>query len=144
MQRKWMILVAGATAMVLTATGLSLADDDESPIHKLMEKVNVANNTITKAVRNAPAYKKAQKEVVTSVEELIKLGKEAREIKEPAEKQKKTHAEWTKLMDEYIKKAEELKVVASKPASTQPQVKTAHGLVKVSCSKCHDVFRVDE
>ena len=51
MSRKWTILAAVVTAVALTATGLSLAADEDSPMHKLMEKVNAKNNAIKKATR---------------------------------------------------------------------------------------------
>lgn len=143
MLRKWTIVAATLTAVTLTATGLSMADED-SPLHKLMEKVGSKNGAITKGVRTAPAFKKSQKEVVTAAEELVKLGKEARDFTEPAKALKKPQAEWVKLMDDYIKKSEELAELAAKPGTTSAQAKSAHGLVKATCTACHNVFKVEE
>ena len=143
MLRKWTTLAAAVTAVTLAASGLALADDD-SPLHKLMEKVSANNNAITKGVRTAVAYKKAQKDLASRAEELVKLGKEARGETEPAKKQKKSQAEWTKLMDDYITEAEALHSVLAKSETTQVQAKAAHKKVKASCTACHNVFRVDD
>jgi cytochrome c556 len=136
-------MMASATAL---ATGLALADQDapESPLHKIMEKVQSNNLIITKGVRTAVAFKKAQKQVVTSAEELLKLAKEAREFKEPSEKQKQPYEKWTALIDDFTKSADDLAKAAGKAGASQAAVKKAHGVVKGKCTACHNVFRVDE
>ncbi len=80
MQRKWMLLPAMTLAVTALVAGLSMADDEDSPLHKKMEEVNKANLAIKKAVRTAVAYKKAQasNEIVKHADELVRLGKEAR------------------------------------------------------------------
>lgn len=143
MLRKWTTLAAAVTAVFFAAAGLSFADED-SPLHKLMEKVSAKNNAITKGVRTGPAFKKAQKDLASYADEMIKLGKEAREDKGPAEKQKKTLAEWTKLMDDYIAKTESFRQVVAKSDAKQAEAKSAHNQVKASCTACHNVFRVEE
>src|SRR5262249_18427805 len=77
-------------------------------------------------------------------DELSKLGKEARQYKDAAEKQKKSVSEWTKLMDDFIQKSEDLKSTLGKPGTTQAQAKAAHNQVKAACTNCHTVFRIDE
>ena len=79
MPRKWLTLAAALAAVVLTVTGLSFADED-SPLHKLMEKVASKNNAIAKGVRTAVAYKKAQKDLPKLADELVEYGKEAPRI----------------------------------------------------------------
>jgi cytochrome c556 len=147
MNRKWTVLSATMVAVALSVTGLSFADDEDSPLHKLMEKVNKANLAITKAVRTPPAYKKAQKEIVTNAEELGKLGKEARGMTDAAKKTKgvdKPEEKWTTLMDEFIKSTDEFAKEAGKSDATQVQVKAAYKNVSKKCANCHDVFRVEE
>jgi cytochrome c556 len=144
MLRKWMTLAAAMTAVTVVFTGFSLADDQDSPLHKLMERVNAKNLVITKGVRTPVAYKKAQKDVADAATELAKLGKDARKETGPAKAQKKTQTEWEKLMDDYIKKAEGLAEVTGKPSATQVEAKSAHNAVKATCTACHNVFRVDE
>ncbi|GAC1464435.1 MAG: hypothetical protein NVSMB9_03080 [Isosphaeraceae bacterium] len=144
MLRKWTILALTMTTFTAVSSSLSVAGDEDSPIHKLMETVSAKNNAISKGVRTAVAFKKSQKDVAANATELAKLGKEAREIKEPAEKQKKSFAEWTSLMDDYIKKAEGLAEVAGKSDAKQEEAKKAHNAVKASCTACHNVFRVED
>ncbi len=144
MLRKWTILGSTMAAVTALATGFAMAQDEDSPLHKLMEQVNAKNLAITKAVRTAVAFKKSQKVVAESATELAKLSKEAREFKEPSEKQKQPFDKWTKLMDDMTKASEELAKVAGEDGVTQAQAKKAHATVKASCTACHNVFRVDE
>ena len=144
MPRKWTTLAAAVTAVCLTATAFAFADDDDSPLHKLMEKVTAKNNAIGKGVRTAVAYKKAQKDLPALADELIKLGKDARAFTEPAVKQKKSQTEWVKLMDDFVKKTDDFKGVVSKANASQAEAKSAHNVVKASCTACHNVFKVDD
>ena len=144
MLRKWTILGLTMAAVATLATGFAMAQDEDSPLHKIMEEVNRKNLVITKGVRTAVAFKKAQEDVVESAKELAKLSKEAREFKEPSEKQKQPFETWTKLMDDMTKASEELAKVAGEDGATQAKAKKAHAAVKASCTACHNVFRVDE
>ena len=143
MSRKWTTLAAVVTAVTLTATGLSMADED-SPIHKLMEQVNAKNNAVKKATRTSVAYKKAQAELPKYAEELIDLVKKAREMKETSEKEKKPFAQWQMLCDDFLKRAEEFRGVVAKPATTQDQAKKAYMPVATSCTAFHTVFRIED
>ena len=60
MPRKWMFLAAAMVSMSVLTVGIAGADDEDSPLHKLMERVNAKNLAITKGVRTAVAFKKAQ------------------------------------------------------------------------------------
>ena len=144
MLRKWTILGSTMAAVTALATGFAMAQDEDSPLHKLMEQVNAKNLAITKGVRTPVAFKKSQKVVADSATELVKLSKEARVFKEPSEKQKQPYETWTKLMDDMTKASEELAKVAGEDGATQAQAKKAHATVKASCTACHNVFRVDE
>lgn len=148
MQRKWTTLAAAMVSAALLAVGAAYAaDDDASPLHKLMEDVNKKNLVITKGVRTKVAYAKAQKDVVESAKALAKLGKEAREMEDAAKKAtdvKEPVEKWKELMDEYIKASEKLAEIAGKADSDQGAAKEAHSVVKKSCTACHDVFRIDE
>lgn len=147
MNRKWIVLGAAMVSVTLLVTGLSMADDKDSPLHKLMERVQKSNVAITKAVRTAPAFKKAQKDVVAGAEELVKLGKEAKEIKDAAKAAKgveKPVEKWDSLMDDFIKSAEEFAQEAGKSGVTNVQAKAAYKNVSKRCTACHDIFRVEE
>jgi cytochrome c556 len=141
MLRKFAIL---AIALVTLAGFTLAADDDESPTGKLMEKINNANKPVQKATRNASEYAKGASGIPKSVEEIVKLAKEARELKEPAEKAKKPFAEYQKLMDEMIKSAEELSKLTAKSGTKQVQAKEAYNTYYKTCTACHDVFKKDE
>ncbi len=144
MPRKWTIL--GLTMAVVTAlaTGFAMAQDEDSPLHKLMENVQKKNAAIMKGVRTPVAFKKSQKEVVDSANELAKLAKEAREFKEPSEKQKKAFDVWTKHSDDMAKACAEFAKVAGEDGVTQATAKGAYKKVSVTCAACHKDFRVDE
>lgn len=144
MNRKWTVLSATLAAVVLTAAGFSTAaDDEDSPIHKLMEKVGAKNGAINKAVRTPVAFKKAGgKAVAADALEIVKLYKEAREMKEPAAAQKKSYDLWTKYMDTAIKDTEDFAAVAEK--DDHAAAKKSFDAVKKDCGTCHNDFRVDK
>ena len=143
MPRKYAVLSASMLTVALTVTGFSIAAD-ESPLEKQMETINAKTRTIKNSIKTIAAWKKDSKSAVKGAEEIIKLGKEARKDKGPSEKQKKTYDEWTKLMDDMIKAAEDFTVIAKNPATTQVQAKDAFKPLDKSCASCHTVFRVDE
>src|SRR5439155_24415285 len=82
MNRKWTTLAVTTTSVALLVTGLSMAQDELSPLAQIMEKVNATSAKITKAVRTTVSYKKSQQEVVTDAEALAKLANEARVIQD--------------------------------------------------------------
>jgi cytochrome c556 len=151
MLRKCLVFAASAGMLlafgVLAGSGLSRAADDETPLGKVMEKVNKANSTITKGVRNKIAFAKQQKDVKKSAEEIIKLAKEAKKLddavkkaKDVAEPQKK----WDSYIEELIKASEDLRDVVAKSDSTYQDAKESFNKVKKVCADCHKDFRVDE
>ncbi len=132
---------------VLVGPSLSKADDDESPLGKIMEKVNKHNSTIQKGVRNKVAFAKAQKDVEKSAKELVKLAKEAKDMKDAAKKAKDVanpEKKWDEYIDELIKTSEELGKVAGKADATFQDAKDAFAKVKNVCTDCHKDFRKDE
>jgi cytochrome c556 len=151
MFRKW--LVFSLSAGMLVALGVfagprfSMADDDETPLGKIMEKVNKNNSIIQKGTRTKVAFAKAQKDVEKSAKEIVKLAKEAKKetsavqkAKDVAEPQKK----WDEYIAELIKTCEHLGDVAGKSNATYQDAKDAFGAVKKACADCHTVFRVDD
>lgn len=142
--RKWTTLAAVLATAAATVTGLCLAGDDDSPMEKIMSKVGGKHNAVNKALRTPVAFTKAKAEIPGYCDDLIKLGKEARELKEAAEKQKKPYEDWTKLMDDYLKKTEEFKQAVSKSGVDQPKAKEAYKTVSQTCSACHNVFKIED
>jgi cytochrome c556 len=132
---------------VLIGPSFSKANDDETPLAKIMEKVNKHNSTITKGVRTKVAFAKAQKDVEKSAKELVKLAKEAKSEKDAAKKAKDVanpEKKWDEYIDELVKTSEELGKVAGKASSTFQDAKDAFAKVKNVCNDCHKDFRVDE
>ncbi len=151
MIRKCVVFALGAGLLlatgILVAPSLSRADDDESPLGKIMEKVNKHNSTIQKGVRSEVAFAKAQKDVEKSAKELVKLAKEAKDMKEAAKKAKDVEnpeKKWDEYMEEFIKTSEKLGEVAGKAGAKFQDAKDAFAKVKNACADCHKDFRKDE
>ena len=148
MPRKWMFLAAAMISVGVLTVGVAGADDEDSPLHKLMERVNKKNLAITKGVRTAPQFKKAQSEVVTAAEDLTKLAKEARELGKDTVKKAKdvpnAATKWNELMDQFASTSENLVKVAGMPSAKQEEAKAAHAAVKKACTDCHTIFRIEE
>jgi cytochrome c556 len=150
MQRKWLILGVTMVSVVVLTAGLSLADEDEGPLHKLMEKVNAKSTAIKKAVRTPVAFKKAQasNDLVTNGEALLKLAKEARELaKEGIKKAKEVEdpeKKWVELMDALIAQTEKFVAVAGKSETKQKDANSEFRVVSQRCTDCHNIFRVEE
>ena len=124
--------------------GLAIAADDESPTAKLMEKINSKHGALRKSTRTAAEFKKSGSTIPKNTEELVKLAKEAREIKDSAEKEKKPFTEWQKLMDDMIETGEKLGKVAGKSGVDHKDVKEAFDTYNKTCAACHAVFKKDE
>lgn len=147
MLRKWMVFALSAAVLVSVA-GLGFAlDDDESPLGKVMEKVNKQSNAIKKGTRNPVQFKKSSKDVAKSSKELVKLAKESKPFKEALGKAKNEanpQRKWDELMDSFIASSEKLSETAGKPAPDYDDTKKAFSAVSKTCTECHQVFRVDE
>jgi cytochrome c556 len=152
MIRKWLIFAVSAAMLVVAGVvagpSLSKADDDkESPLEKIMEKVNKNNTIIQKGTRTKVAFAKAQKDVKKSAEDLVKLAKLAKPITDAVKKAKdvpEPQKRWDELIGELIKTSEKLGQVAGKPNAAFQDAKDAFGAVKKVCTDCHKDFRVDE
>jgi cytochrome c556 len=148
MSRKWTILAAVMVSAGVLTVGISMADDEDSPLHKLMERVNAKNLAITKGVRTAVAFKKAQPDVVAAAEEITKLAKEAKGLGKDHVKKAKdvpdAATKWNELMDAFASSSDNLAKVAAKPSTKQEEAKSAHAALKKVCTDCHTVFRIEE
>jgi len=148
MIRKWMLTAIAMCAGCASVAGLSFAADEGGPVHEAMEAINKHSAAIKKSTRTKVAYAKSQKELPTHVAELIKLGKETREHAKEAVKKAKNvkdgEKQWVELCDHFIKELEKFSEVVSKPSTDQAQAKSAYSPVSQSCTKCHEIFRVEE
>ena len=147
MLRKWMVFTLSAGLLVtLAGVGFS-GDDDESPLEKIMEKVNKANAKIKQGVRNPANYRKKQKEVAENSKVMVKLAKESKPMKNALDRAKnepKPQEKWNSLMDAFIEKSENLSEVANKPSPDYDATKKAFSTLSKTCTDCHNVFRVEE
>jgi len=151
MNRKWLAFPLSAGVLIvlgiMAGPGISRADDDESPLGKLMEKVNKHNSTISKAVRNKVNFTKSRKDVEKSAKELAKLGKEAKPMKDAFKKAKAVtdpQKKWDEYMDDFVMSSEKLGAIAGKADADHQTTKDAFKAVTNACAACHKDFRVDE
>ena len=145
MNPKWTVLTVIAAAVALLASGPSLAQDEPSPLAKIMEKVGLTSSVITKAVRTPVSYLKGQQDVVTGAQELAKLADEARVQTSAVEKAKDVPdaaAKWNGLLDQLIATSTALAKVAG--TGTFAEAKKANMAVKGVCTECHSVFRIED
>jgi cytochrome c556 len=144
MLRKCLTVAAVMTAVIVAFASFSVAQDDDSPLHKLMEGVNKKNAVITKAVKSATSFKKDKAKAAKAAEDLAKAAAESKKDTSAVTKQKKTVAEWNTLSEDFMKTTKDLVEVLGKSDVTHDQAKKAHTPVKASCTKCHEVFRIDD
>jgi cytochrome c556 len=147
MSRKWIVLVAVAMVSVaFVITRASTADDDEGPLHALMEKVNKTSLSIKKAVRTQAAFEKASdgKDVASLAEDLVKFASQAKEIKDAAKQAKdvpKPLETWNTLMESLIKSGDEVARAAKE--GDYLATKAAYNTMAKQCAPCHDKFKKD-
>ena len=148
MLRKWLVFALSAAVLVsIAGAGFSIADDEESELGKLMEKVNKQGNAIKKGTRTKVTFNKSQKDVAKSAKELAKLAKESKSRKEAltrAKNEADPQKKWNELSEAFISSSEKLGEVAGKSSPDFDDTKKAWNAVNKSCTECHQVFRVDE
>jgi cytochrome c556 len=150
MFRKWLVFALSAGILISFGVGAGLwagQEEKESPLEKIMEKVNKASADIKKGTRNLTYFQKSQKTVEKSAKELVKLGKQAKPFKEALSRAKgeaNPQAKWNEFMDALISSSEKLGQVAAKPNATFAETKKAAGAVNKACVDCHTVFRIDD
>lgn len=148
MNRKWAVMVAAALSAAFLGTGLTLADDEDSPLHKVMEKVHANNSLITKGVRNAAMFKKSQEQVAKAAGEMVKLAKESKPLNDVAKNTKLEGKDslkaWDMYSDDFIKESEAFEKVVTKAGVDHATAKSAFTKLGKSCSACHDDFRKED
>jgi cytochrome c556 len=149
-----MILTGVMASVSVLTLGVAMGDDEDSPLHKLMEEVNQHKLAVYKAVRSEVAYKKSQKDIVTHAEALAGLVKQTREkedirqaikgVCKKAKEVKDAEERWTELMDHFAKSAEDLAKLAAKPGTKKDDAKQAYNDMAKKCTDCHTLFRIEE
>jgi cytochrome c556 len=150
MHRKWFGLAVGlalALGLGLGMTALTFAaDDDETELGKIMEKVQKQKTTITKGVRNVASYKKSQADVEKAAKEWVKLAKEAKPHNDAVKAAKgvdDAQKKWDDLMDLWGKESQKLADMVAKAETTQKDAKDQLNTINKSCTECHQTFRID-
>jgi cytochrome c556 len=147
MIRKWMVFALSAGVMLAVAGATFSADDEESELEKVMEKVNKNSNAIKQGTRNPVNFQKKQKDVAKASKELVKLAKQSKPLKDALGKAKNEanpQQKWNELMDAFISQSEKLSTVAGKSEPDYNDTKKAFSAVSKTCTECHQVFRVDD
>ncbi|WP_165230489.1 hypothetical protein [Aquisphaera insulae] len=155
MYRKWIGLAA--TAALIVACGLGSAqaqekkeahEENETPLGKIMEKVQKLNIAVPKYVRNAAQYQKSRKDLDKALEEYIKLAKDSKSIREPyvtnVKDVKEPVKKWDEIMDAWEKTLKEMADGVKKEATSQKDAKQLYENVKKTCVDCHTIFRVEK
>jgi cytochrome c556 len=154
---KW-IGFAGTAALLAAcglAAGLSRAQDQErkhkmpeTPLGKIMERVQKHNIALGKLTRTPAVFKKGQKDVEKVAVDLVRLAKESKPFRDAYLKNAKNESQpdkkWDEIMDAFAKTSQDLAHASAKPDASQKEVKDLFQSVKKTCSDCHTVFRVED
>jgi cytochrome c556 len=133
----------GATVLAAGLTTGATGGDD-SPIHKIMEQVNTRNRAIGKRLRSPTALEAAgRKSLAADAASLIRLGKQARTLTEPASERKKSQQDWTRAVDDLIRTSDDLAKVIADPGSSRPQATQSYQKLQKTCASCHTSFRAE-
>jgi hypothetical protein len=135
-------LVAAALAAGLT-TGTKGGDD--SPIHQIMDQVHTRNRTIGKRLRSPTALEaNGRKSIAADAASLIRLGKEARTLAEPALERKKSPQDWTREVDNFLRASEDFARIIADEGSGRSQATQSYQKLQKTCANCHSAFRGEE
>jgi hypothetical protein len=140
MKSKWLVLGLTAGLFMALVGSLSVAqDDDETPIHAHMEKVQKNQGIILKYW--AKRKNSTKEETVKASKELLTLSEGIKAFgKEEAEKDKKPVEEWNKLSDAGTKAVKEFSEFMGTDKADAKAAKEKYKTVTESCNACHDVF----
>jgi len=150
MKRKWITLAVSlslALGLGLSAAAFTgPADDKETELGKIMEKVQKNKGVLTKGVRIVAAYKKQREDVKAAAEEWVKLSADTKPHKEAAKAAKDVpdaEKKWDELCEAWGNEAKKLAEIASKADSDQKDAKAQLSTTNKTCTDCHTVFRID-
>jgi hypothetical protein len=125
------------------ATGVN--GGDESPIHKIMDQVHIRNRAIAKGLRSPTALEASgRKSMAADAASLIRLGKEARTLAEPARERKKSQQDWTRAVDDFLRASEDFARIIADEGSARPQATRSYQQLQKTCTNCHRAFREEE
>jgi len=135
-------LVAAVLAAGLT-TGTRGGDD--SPIHQIMDQVLTRNRAIGKRLRSPTALEaNGRKSMAADAASLIRLGKEARALAEPARERKKSQRDWTRAVDNFLRASEDFARIIADEGAGRSQATESYQKLQKTCANCHSAFREEE
>jgi hypothetical protein len=135
-------LVAAVLAAGLT-TGTKGGDD--SPIQPIMDQVLTRNRAIGKRLRSPTALEaNGRKAMAAHTASLIRLGKEARTLAEPARERKKPQQDWTRAVDNFLRASEDFARIIADEGSGRSQATESYQKLQKTCAHCHSAFREEE
>ena len=148
MTRKFRGLPALATLVAaVLAAGLTTGTKggDDSPIHRIMDQVLTRNRAIGKQLRSPTALDAAgRKAMAADAASLIRLGKEARALAEPARARKKSPQDWTREVDNFLRASEDFARIIADEGSARPRAMRSYQQLQKTCTNCHRAFREEE
>src|SRR5262249_27421006 len=77
-------------------------------------------------------------------ESLIRLGKEARSLAEPARERKKSQQDWTRAVDNFLRASEDFARIIADKGSGRAQATQSYQKLQRTCTHCHGAFREEE
>jgi cytochrome c556 len=133
------VLVALASAAGLASAARG---GDDSPIQRIMDQVHTRNRAIGKRLRDPTALGATDRErMAENAVTLISLGKEARGLTEPARERKKSHQDWARAADNFLREADEFAGVIADPGTSQSRAAKSYRKLQTTCTNCHNTFR---
>jgi hypothetical protein len=116
------LVAAGALAAGLTA---ATKGGDDSSIQQIMDQVLSRNRAIGKRLRSPTALEAAAREsMAADAASLIRLGKEARTLAEPARERKRSQQDWTRAVDNFLRASEDFTRIIADQGSGRSQARS--------------------
>src|SRR5262249_33073609 len=111
--------------ILVLAAGLATGarGGDDSSIQKILDQIHTRNRAIGKGLRAPTALEAAGRTgLAMDAASLVRLGKEARGLTEPAKERKKSQQDWTRAVDDFLRAADDFARVIVDPGASRPQV----------------------
>ena len=142
MVRLWTTLAVTLCTAALLTVGAAVSaaqEGKDTPLARLMRKVEDQTKVIRDGVKTAPRFRKAAKEIATSAHALAQLGQETRPFTEPAQEFKKPQEYWNQLTDGFIEASQAMAKAAD--ASDFITARKVWISLNNTCTNCHGAFR---
>jgi hypothetical protein len=133
------------TAVLAAGLTTGTKGGDDSPIHQIMDQVVTRNRAIGKQLRSPIALEpNGRKSMAADAASLIRLGKEARTLAEPARERKKPQQDRTRAVDNFLQASEDFARIIADEGAGQSQATESYQKLEKTCPNCHSAFREEE